>query len=81
MKHQDLLVKSLNVINFQVPREWKFVRDHPPEQVIGLPGDRVRTRSSFNLYAFVSLIDEPSNSKVEDAFKLRTNSGFKQCKM
>ena len=48
----------------ELPREWKFVTNHPQDQIIGNPSIGVRTRSSLrniciNL-AFVSQI-EPKN--------------------
>ena len=48
----------------ELPREWKFVTNHPQDQIIGNPSIGVRTRSSLrNIFinlAFVSQI-EPNN--------------------
>ena len=43
---------STNVL----PKEWKFARDHPKEQVIGDPAEGVRTRG--NLSSNFALFDE-----------------------
>ena len=47
-----------------LPKEWKFVTNHPQDQSIGNPPIRVRTRSSLrnicNNLAFISQI-EPKN--------------------
>ena len=47
-----------------LPREWKFITNHPQDQIIGNPSIRVRTRSSLrnicNNLAFISQI-EPKN--------------------
>ena len=47
-----------------LPKEWRFATYHPTEQIIGDPGDRVRTRASINNvvnhFAFLSQI-EPKN--------------------
>ena len=47
-----------------LPKEWKFVINHPHDQIIGNPSSGVRTRSSLrnicNNLAFISQI-EPKN--------------------
>ena len=51
-----------------LPKDWKFVINHPQDQIIGNPSSRIRTRSSlrniFNYLAFISQI-EPKN--INDA--------------
>ena len=45
----------------RLPKEWKFVTNHPQDQIIGNPSIGVRTRSSLrnicNNLAFISLIE------------------------
>ena len=45
----------------ELPKEWKFVTNHPQEQIIGHPSIRVRTKSSLrnicNNLAFISQIE------------------------
>ena len=47
-----------------LPKDWKFVINHPQDQIIGNPSSEVRTRSSLknicNNFAFISQI-EPKN--------------------
>ena len=47
-----------------LPKEWRFATYHPTEQIIGNPGNSVRTRASLNNivnhFAFLSQI-EPKN--------------------
>ena len=47
-----------------LPKDWKFVTNHPQNQIIGNPSSGVRTRSSLrnicNNLAFISQI-EPKN--------------------
>ena len=54
--------------NQDLPKEWKFVINHPQDQIIGNPSNGVRTRSSLrnicNNLAFISQI-EPKN--INDA--------------
>ena len=49
-----------------LPKDWKFVINHPQDQIIGNLSSRVRTRSSLrnicNNLAFISQI-EPKNIK------------------
>ena len=49
-----------------LPKDWKFVINHPQDQIIGNPSSGVRTRSSLrnicNNLAFISQI-EPKNIK------------------
>nr|CAN81433.1 hypothetical protein VITISV_010698 [Vitis vinifera] len=49
-----------------LPKDWKFVINHPPNHIIGNPSSGVRTRSSLrnicNNLAFISQI-EPKNIK------------------
>ena len=49
-----------------LPKDWKFVINHPQDQIIGNPSSGVRTRSSLrnfcNNFAFISQI-EPKNIK------------------
>ena len=44
--------------NQDLPKEWKFVTNHPQDQIIGNPSRGVRTRSSLrnicNNLAFIS---------------------------
>ena len=51
-----------------LPKDWKFVINHPQDQIIGNPSSGVRTRSSLrnicNNLAFISQI-EPKN--INDA--------------
>ena len=49
-----------------LPKDWKFVINHPQDQIIGNPSSRVRTRSFLrnicNNLTFISQI-EPKNIK------------------
>ena len=49
-----------------LPKDWKFIINHPQDQIIGNSSSGVRTRSSFrnicNNLAFISQI-EPKNIK------------------
>ena len=51
-----------------LPKDWKFVINHPQDQIIGNPSNGLRTRSSLrnicNNLAFISQI-EPKN--INDA--------------
>ena len=51
-------------ISYELPKSWKFVTNHPIDQIIGEPFNKVITRSSLrnvcNNVAFVSQI-EPKN--------------------
>ena len=51
-----------------LPKDWKFVINHPQKQIIGNPSNGLRTRSSlrniYNNLAFISQI-EPKN--INDA--------------
>lgn len=55
----------------QLPRDWKYAAGHPREQILGDPGDRVRTRSSFRhacQAAFVSTVEPlDTDEALQDA--------------
>ena len=55
-----------------LPKDYRVVRDHPKDQIIGDTASGIRTRSSFNLmvnYAFISIL-EPKDvvSALEDSY-------------
>ena len=67
-----------------LPKEWKFVINHPQDQIISNPSSGVRTRSSLrnicNNLAFISQI-EPKNindalddEKLDDCYARRVKS-------
>ena len=54
-----------------LPKAWKYAKDHPREQILGEPSAGIKTRSSHNLmcfYAYVSILEPKSvESALEDS--------------
>ena len=55
----------------ELPKAWKYAKDHPREQILGEPSAGIQTRSSHNLmcfYAYVSILEPKSvESALEDS--------------
>ena len=52
----------------ELPKEWKFVTNHPQDQIIGNPSIGVRTRSSLrNIYNNLAFISQIEPKKLNDA--------------
>ena len=54
-----------------LPKAWKYAKDHPREQILGEPSACIQTRSHHNLmcfYAYVSILEPKSvESALEDS--------------
>ena len=55
----------------ELPKAWKYAKDHPREQILGETSAGIQTRSSHNLmcfYAYVSILEPKSvESALEDS--------------
>ena len=55
----------------ELPKAWKYAKDHPRELILGEPSAGIKTRSSHNLmcfYAYVSILEPKSvESALEDS--------------
>ena len=52
----------------ELPKEWKFVTNHPQDQIIGHPSIGVRTRFSLrNIYNNLAFISQIEPKKLNDA--------------
>ena len=58
-------------ILLDLPKAWKYAKDHPMEQILGEPSAGIRTRSHYNLmcfYAYISILEPKSvESALEDS--------------
>ena len=52
--------KDVATTSTGLPRDYRVVRDHPKDLILGDTASGIRTRSSFNLmvnYAFISILE------------------------
>ena len=55
-------------VDEDLPREWKFVHNHPTEQILGDPSQGVRTRSSLrNICNHLAFLSQIEPKRFEDA--------------
>ena len=64
---QEILLDKQN-IDEGLPEEWKFVHNHPTEQILGDPLQGVKTRSSLrNICNHLAFLSQIEPKRFEDA--------------
>ena len=52
--------------NLSLPKEWKFVKDHPLDQIIGEPSNRVQIRSSLRNISNLVFLSQTEPKNVDE---------------
>ena len=53
--------------NQNLPKEWKFIKNHPLEQIIGEPSNRVQTRSSLRNISNLVFLSQTEPKNIDEA--------------
>ena len=55
--------------NLNLPKEWKFVKDHPIDQIIGEPSNKVQKRSSLRNISNLVFLSQTEPKNINEALK------------
>ena len=81
MKLVHLLRKDESTL-LDLPKAWKYAKDHPREQILGDTSAGIQTRSRHNLmcfYAYISILEPKSVESVLEDSSLDYGNAGKNC--